>query len=75
MTRWEYQCIDAPHDRVSSRKVGGESSGSVEQIEHIMNELGDQGWELVGVRSGAFSAREKRFGATLFFKRAKGWAS
>lgn len=73
MTRWEYLCVDVPHDKVTKTKIAGQDSGRVDQAEAILNDLGSQGWELVGVRSGAMSARNQNtsFGLTLFLKRAK----
>ncbi len=71
MAKWEYLCVDAPHDRVNGSKIGGETAGNAPQIESILNALGGDGWELVSVRPGAISARERLFGVTLFLKRQR----
>ena len=68
MQKWEYMCLQAPHTRTSSAKIAGETVHPVPQIEKIINELGEQGWELTGVWEYAVSGKA---GPTLFFKRPK----
>jgi hypothetical protein len=55
MQKWEYICIRAPHTRAKSTNIGGEKADHIYQIEVIMDSLGDQGWELVGVQDTAGS--------------------
>jgi hypothetical protein len=46
--KWEYLQLSLPHSREKSDKIAGEQAGHVVQIEAILNELGNQGWEVVG---------------------------
>ena len=49
MQHWEYMAINLPHDRTSGEKVAGETVERIPQIEAILNEYGDQGWEVVAM--------------------------
>ena len=48
MQKWEYMFIGLPHSRTESGKVAGEKVERIPQIEAVLNELGKQGWEIVG---------------------------
>ena len=72
MTRWEYMFVLLPHDRTRDEKVAGETVKRVYQIEAILNELGDQGWEVVGVEFAAHSGMGGVGQPRFALKRAKG---
>ena len=69
MQKWEYMCIKASHSRTKDTKMGGEKASHIPQIDAIMNALGDEGWELVGVQDLGIAS--SYHGAVLFFKRPK----
>ncbi len=54
--------------KASPSKIAGETVHSVPQIEKVINELGEQGWELTTTWEYAVSGKG---GPTLFFKRPK----
>ena len=47
--RWEYLVLRLPHDRQRGDQVAGERVYHVEQDERILNALGAEGWEAVGL--------------------------
>jgi hypothetical protein len=49
MMRWEYLSIYLPHDRKSTEKAAGETVERIPQVEAILNDYGDQGWEVVAM--------------------------
>jgi hypothetical protein len=69
MRQWEYRCVVANHTWTENIEIGGERAQIVYQIEAIMNALGEEGWELVGVRPYERMNDEYKPSAVLFFKR------
>ncbi len=69
MQKWEYMCLQVLYNtKTSPAKIAGETVHSVPQIEKVINELGEQGWELTTTWEYAVSGKG---GPTLFFKRPK----
>ena len=64
MQKWEYQWVVVPHS-LGKMKVGG---GKVHARDHV-NDLGEQGWELVAVEQGWPGAGISDY--ILFFKRPR----
>lgn len=76
MDKWEHLCVHAPHTAASDGgKTAGHATARVRQVEDIMNALGAEGWELVGVLpaadalGGSPNAAHALFGVVLYFKR------
>jgi len=69
MQQWEYRCIVANHTWTNYVQIGGEGAEVVYQTETIMNALGAEGWELVGVRPYERMSDEYIPSVVLFFKR------
>jgi hypothetical protein len=64
MQKWEYQWVVVPHS-LGKMKVEG---GKVQTRDHV-NDLGEQGWELVAVEQGWPGAGVSDY--ILFFKRPR----
>lgn len=64
MDKWEYLWIVIPHS-LGKMKVNKQKVGSLDYV----NELGDDGWELVSVEQGWPGAGISDY--ILFFKRPK----
>lgn len=64
MQKWEYIWVIVPHS-LGKMKVGGQKVRAHDYV----NELGEEGWELVGVEQGLPGAGISSY--ILFFKRPK----
>jgi hypothetical protein len=64
MQKWEYRWVVVPHS-LGKMKVGGDK---VRARDHV-NDLGEQGWELVAVEQGWPGAGISDY--ILFFKRPR----
>lgn len=53
-SRWEYMVLNVAHTRESGVRIGGEGASRMIQNERILNALGAEGWELVGVMASAY---------------------
>lgn len=68
MQKWEYKWVVIPHS-LDMMKIVAEETGKklkVEAHDHV-NELGKQGWELVGIEQGTPGGMWSEY--ILFFKR------
>jgi len=80
MQKWEYLRLSATRDEKSDFKwsinMGG-THRSYSEIAHVLNELGAEGWELVGVSTfigsthpeGRFYSLTLTYEEALYFKR------
>jgi hypothetical protein len=66
MQKWEYNWLVVPRS-LGKMKLGGQK-GKVQAIDYV-NELGNQGWELVGIEQSWPGAGLSDY--ILFFKRPK----
>jgi hypothetical protein len=48
LARWEYQVVFLPYTKLRDSQAAGEKVKHMYQIEAVLNELGAQGWEVVG---------------------------
>ena len=64
MQKWEYTWVVVPHS-LGKMKVGGQKVRALDYV----NELGEEGWELVGAEQGWPGAGISDY--ILFFKRPK----
>jgi hypothetical protein len=53
-SRWEYMVLGVEHTRKSDLQIGGEKVSRIGQNERILNALGAEGWELIGVMLSAY---------------------
>lgn len=68
---YEYMLIELPHDRKTTTKVADENVETVPQINAILNELAQQGWQVVSYSDSFTSAGSRRWPRVLL-RRPKG---
>lgn len=49
MTRWEYMAVQVDWRERHAEELAGQRLDRYDAIEAVLNELGEQGWEAVGI--------------------------
>lgn len=53
MSRWEYRTIQVDWRPKTTTTVGGHAVDRFDAVEAVMNDLGAEGWEAVGIEAGS----------------------
>ena len=69
MQRWEYRVVYLPHRRSEEEKIAGEKVQTVVQQQAILNEYGQDGWEVVGFHSTLSGTATGSFHSLCVLKR------
>ena len=69
MQRWEYRVVYLSHRRTEEEKIAGEKVQTVVQQQPILNEYGQDGWELVGFHSTLSGTASGSFQSLCVLKR------
>ncbi len=67
MVKWEYMYLDLKHTRTHEGKIAGEDARHIYQSEAILNELGNEGWEVVAAANPGMG----QFNVMVILKRPK----